>query len=345
MAFRNQPLAGNTLVRAAIQSTPFVHGSVGWSINRDGSAEFNNVAIRGATTSQGVSLYYNGTPALNTMIASIAPAAGTDIYGNNYPQGIATYNGAGVKTGSWNLGSLVTTDPVSLGFAEITPQNTTLYSPLLQFLAGGNSSYRLGSLGAATDTVHANQPFEVLQLAGASSVTDPNHSYALVEIRGGGTTTDGAVGTLGWANNSFGYIPFFWNQTGITGVGFLYAATPGTSPAAAESWHTTPLSTNWAATGEPCRYRLMPDGTVVLTGWAIKSVTTVASGDYVVPIGGLPVGYRPLHRSYFVANVDSATSRVLQLQANLDGSVQVFFTGAALTGPLVVFDGIRFPTI
>lgn len=47
MVFTNSILAGDTLVRDAIQSEGYVAGSTGWSINRDGTAEFNDVTSRG----------------------------------------------------------------------------------------------------------------------------------------------------------------------------------------------------------------------------------------------------------------------------------------------------------
>lgn len=47
MAFKNQPVAGTTLVYPAIQSPNYVAGSTGWTINQDGSAEFNNITARG----------------------------------------------------------------------------------------------------------------------------------------------------------------------------------------------------------------------------------------------------------------------------------------------------------
>lgn len=50
MAFTNSIVGGQgTLVRPAIKSPNFLTGVSGWSINKDGSAEFNNVVIRGTT--------------------------------------------------------------------------------------------------------------------------------------------------------------------------------------------------------------------------------------------------------------------------------------------------------
>lgn len=46
-SFANSVVGGVTLVRPAIQSPNFVIGSTGWIIRADGSAEFNNVTVRG----------------------------------------------------------------------------------------------------------------------------------------------------------------------------------------------------------------------------------------------------------------------------------------------------------
>lgn len=53
MTFTNSILSGNTLVRDAIQSEGFVSGSTGWSIERDGDAEFNDVTVRGTVIVSG----------------------------------------------------------------------------------------------------------------------------------------------------------------------------------------------------------------------------------------------------------------------------------------------------
>jgi hypothetical protein len=47
MPFTNPVVGGTTLIRPAVRSPGYVAGSSGWSINKDGSAEFNSVTIRG----------------------------------------------------------------------------------------------------------------------------------------------------------------------------------------------------------------------------------------------------------------------------------------------------------
>lgn len=47
MAFQNPVVAGTTLIRQAIKSPNYVPNVSGWSINHDGSAEFNDLQARG----------------------------------------------------------------------------------------------------------------------------------------------------------------------------------------------------------------------------------------------------------------------------------------------------------
>lgn len=91
MTFQNSILAGNTLIREAIQSENFVSGSTGWQIQADGSAEFNDVVIRGGTTVGGDFLAYSGVPGPGTLAFSISSSGGTDQYGNVYPAGFAAF--------------------------------------------------------------------------------------------------------------------------------------------------------------------------------------------------------------------------------------------------------------
>ena len=104
MPFSN-PITGGqgTLVRPAIKSPNYSAGVSGWSINKDGSAEFNNLTLRGTffgtnyiINSSGA-FFYSGTPANGNLIVAIANASGTDSFGNTYTQGITLKN-SGVMT-------------------------------------------------------------------------------------------------------------------------------------------------------------------------------------------------------------------------------------------------------
>lgn len=62
MPFRNSVVGGTTLVRPAIRSPNFVAGTSGWSIDADGSAEFNDIVIRGTGLGDAVIIGPAGMP-------------------------------------------------------------------------------------------------------------------------------------------------------------------------------------------------------------------------------------------------------------------------------------------
>lgn len=89
--FSNAVLGGATkLIRAAIQSPNFLSGVSGWTINRDGSVEFNSGTFRGIITNGGMFIY-DGTPAAGKLMLAVSPTAGVDAFGNAYQKGFNTY--------------------------------------------------------------------------------------------------------------------------------------------------------------------------------------------------------------------------------------------------------------
>jgi len=110
--FSNSILGGQSaLIRAAIKSPNFVTGISGWTINKDGSAEFNDLTIRGAffgldyiINSSGL-FFYSGTPAAGNLVASVASVSGTDAHTNAYLDGTTTYATSGGNARATQLGS------------------------------------------------------------------------------------------------------------------------------------------------------------------------------------------------------------------------------------------------
>lgn len=86
VGFRNPIVAGLDLIRQAIRSPNFVTGVSGWSINRDGSAEFQDIVARGDLT-------------VNTLLAGTAGGARIEITPTNYLQ---VYNSSNVLIGEFN---------------------------------------------------------------------------------------------------------------------------------------------------------------------------------------------------------------------------------------------------
>jgi hypothetical protein len=81
---------GGGLVYPSIHSPNFVHDVSGWTIDKNGNAEFDNVTVRGVLNgneyiinSTGFFLYA-GAPAAGNLILAMASAPGDDEFGNPY---------------------------------------------------------------------------------------------------------------------------------------------------------------------------------------------------------------------------------------------------------------------
>lgn len=121
MPFSNPVVGGTTLIRPAMASPNYVQGSSGWSVNSDGSAEFNHILIRNGESVSGTSLYYNGTPGAGTLVISISATAGTDTYGNAYVAGYAVYGTGGTVEYQVDLSGNVTIGKTTTGGFQLQP--------------------------------------------------------------------------------------------------------------------------------------------------------------------------------------------------------------------------------
>jgi len=91
---------GGSLVLPSIHSPGFTAGVTGWSINKDGSAEFNNLTIRGTffgtdfiINSTGLFFYFP-TEALGNLVLSISPNGGTGPFGETIRAGTVVVHGS-----------------------------------------------------------------------------------------------------------------------------------------------------------------------------------------------------------------------------------------------------------
>src|SRR6266704_659154 len=98
------PVVGSTVLRRpAIQSPNYAAGAAGWTVNADGSAEFNALTLRSVfqggnfvINNLGMFVYSALPPALGGLVASLGvTAAGTDSAGNAYLTGDSSYSNVG----------------------------------------------------------------------------------------------------------------------------------------------------------------------------------------------------------------------------------------------------------
>ncbi|MFD9053297.1 hypothetical protein [Streptomyces zaomyceticus] len=78
MSFNNPLVAGTTLVRRAIKSPDYVPGVSGWSINRDGTVEFNALTSRGEVIAGNATDYVKVTASPSPHIEFMSSAAAVD---------------------------------------------------------------------------------------------------------------------------------------------------------------------------------------------------------------------------------------------------------------------------
>jgi len=262
MGFRDSILAGTALVRQAIKSPNYIAGLMGWSINRDGSAEFNDVVIRGGTTVSGDFLAYSGTPASGNLILSISAMGGTDPFGNVYSPGIVSY---GTRSGDPYYSS-VRNSRIELGVpGQVNPGN-------LQYFDLAANTFELIMSSGRGPTAFFNEAVINLTSGSAAGTTDDsidlrsNHINANGEfhapnIQSGRVSVPAAVTAGQWSANvlisftgTFATVPVVtmtpnaagpgvgtttalqWQITSVTASGFMVRVLRGNTSATDMGW-------------------------------------------------------------------------------------------------------------
>lgn len=314
------PIVGGTTLRIpAIASPGFISGSTGWTINADGTAEFNGLTLHGTLVL--------GTGTNNVIIAdfsrraifvydnnghlteSIAPSSGTDSFGNAYKSGFTSYLGT----------NILQTGQLDSGIASFTNGNSANIGGTVQEVQGVGPG--------------SNQP--------ALELNSGHNSSQGVRLRLIGDDTGATATPFFQSFHDNASTDIDWIHTGIIKYG-----DPGTL--AAETWHALPLAANWINQGAPFgngSYKRMPDGTISFTG-AI-SWTAAASNAPVQVCTALPVGYRPQNQKRCITMSmpnNTTTPQVESIDIHTDGTVWItsFANG---TGPVtpITLDNVRYP--
>lgn len=127
------------LVIPSIQSPNFTHNVSGWQIKKDGSAEFNNIVIRGSVTIGGLELKYNGVPAANNLVYSNSVTAGTDSFGNAYFAGVTEYGLNGLTYYAVNMAFGIGNGDIFGGIVEVyTGASMAAWTASATFTMGAN---------------------------------------------------------------------------------------------------------------------------------------------------------------------------------------------------------------
>jgi hypothetical protein len=137
------PVVGSTILRRpAVQSPNFTTGVSGWTINADGSAEFNNLTIRGTfdgtdfEVSANGAFFYSAAPAAGNLAYSITTAAGTDSFGNHYLSGATSYSGPTAMQSDSGLISMYS-GSLAAGWGTATAQILLSGAGIIGLIGGG----------------------------------------------------------------------------------------------------------------------------------------------------------------------------------------------------------------
>ena len=202
MPFSDPITAGDILIRDAIQSPNYVAGSAGWSINKDGTAEFSDITIRGLikSASTGVQIIDdsiflldpNGIPPYDPMNPVLEMGAAS-LYG--IPVGLLiqtdqmisfSQNTGLINTPIWfqnGNGYYLPWGEVPDGFAEITAA------------PAGSTSAVMAAIAALTVTVDVvlDRVYEILfRLRGVQS-TVAGDDVKVGIMRGAATIRDSII--------------------------------------------------------------------------------------------------------------------------------------------------------
>lgn len=324
--FENPVVGGTALRIPAIQSPNYDPGVQGWIIKIDGSAEFNDLVVRGTfqgqdfvINSEGIFLY-SGTPAAGNLIGSWAPAAGTDTFGNKYEQGLISYDPFGLNDGKYaaltqgtlQLGNLdATVGPDFTDSAQMDSAISTVAgSSFVRLLSPHNDAVGdvvpgilwlvAGQSGAATGSTGA--PYAMFSSDTQLSPVDQLISGSIIKDLGFDTreTWHTAVAASGWtigtlkyrldAQDNVVWSGYISQNAGATGAGG--AVTTAAVAARYRPKANTPAACAWTSSSTVAKGA----GTVVFNSNGTLSIlwpTTTATNDRfhineTVPLGNLP---------------------------------------------------------
>jgi len=109
---------GNVLRIPAIRSPNYVANVSGWTINQDGSAQFNSATFIGSitiTNGNELVIYSTATPQLGSIVMALSPGAGSDSAGNFWGPGFTLFDGT--------TGATMVNFGANVGFTFANPTN------------------------------------------------------------------------------------------------------------------------------------------------------------------------------------------------------------------------------
>lgn len=235
---------------------------MGWQNN-----VFSLLIIEGTTGFSGL-FVYSPAPGHGNLIGSWAAAAGTDPYGNTYPQGLGIFNHF-----------LTIADPAKIVFPSGQTLEQTAANIESNFIGSGAAKFLQMLFSGPQGTSSPNAANDWVQIemnsSNAGATTDANMQFVYVDISG----TPHLYGSV--------------DSTGINTVGGILAGDPTQSPTVAETWKTLSLVNNYSAGANPGGFLDVPQirlgadnkmlylkGTIVTPNPVISQVIAAVPANY-----------------------------------------------------------------
>lgn len=312
----------------------------------------------GFVVNQSGAFFYSGTPANGNLIVSIAPAAGTDPYGNSYPQGLSVTLGAisgstfsgtdfvinssgaffyGGTPAAGNLLLSIAPASGSDSFGNAYPQGISIADPaVIKFPSGANYELVPANITSSTG---GSPAFIQMLLSGPKTNVSGHEDWVQIEMNSANSS-----GTSS-ANCDFNYVGTggtvheyaFLDDTGFNiQVGSATGAHPGSTPLVAETWQSAAAggSPAWSGT---VFYKMCLENEVMIVAQLTAPSSTPINNNTIVT---LPSAYRPT-TSGIQFGITSSSGTNATATLGTDGTIHT--NGVSTTGSTVWIGPIRIP--
>lgn len=336
MPFANPIVGGNKLIRPAIQSPDFITGVQGWSINRNGTAEFTNLLLDGLDTTNLKVLagdaYLWLIPKTSMVGITFGSAAillnPTILYGQQ-PYRAQIYAISQVSEKQW----LVLESPRTSTIVGDRVSTIRMESQGNDLVNGERINLFAGTIAIDTSTAANGHKFTVdaataSTLSGTVTVGGLLTANAAITVGGNATIAPGGAATVG--TNNLNSSPLYNEPAAHPGSGIVVGSWQAMGTGA-----FAPFANNFklrdAAGVADTRYRVDAFGMVSLEG----KITGGAASAIGATILTLPAGLRP-SVNQFIPVLSNNGGIVI-------GQVDINTTGAMIwRGPTIVTGGANW---
>ena len=260
------------LVSGFIQSSNFVSGSAGWSIDSSGNVEFNNGTFRGIITGSSLNI-----PDSTTASSFHVDSSGNTWWGTNVATGYATAPARILSSGQLHIGN-------TTNYLDYNGTNLSLYSNLANAITldrGSNMILKEGGNLNFTSVTVAGACTAALIATGTGNVDNGTHTYKVEFV-----TTIGGTGIATAVASNTVTVDGTHKQVSLTGI---------------------PVSSSGAVTSRKI-YRTTVAGTYLLLTTIGDNVTTTYTDNTAdASLTGTDAGSKQ-NSTFGKINIDSISS-------------------------------------